>query len=92
MGYFYAVMWLIAGLLLIFTVSKENKIFYFLGAYFLFMGSWWGINEYLHDVNLFDGVYGWVFRGISAIVLIIIIVFYIKCIYLPEKRKEKKEE
>ena len=92
MGYFYAVMWLVAGLLLIFTVSKENKIFYFLGAYFLYMGAWWGVNEYLTEINLFDGVYGWVFRGISAVVLIITGVFYVKNIYLPEKRKNKKEE
>lgn len=92
MGYFYAVMWLIVGLLLIFKISKENKIFYLLGAYFIYMGAWWGVNEYLPEVNLFDGVYGWIFKGISFVILVIIVVFYVKCIYLPEKKKEKKEE
>ena len=91
MGYFYAAMWLVAGLLLIFSVSKENKIFYFLGGYFVFMGIWWGINEYLPEINLFDGVYGWVFRGISAAVLIVIGIFYYKAVYLPRKNGEKEE-
>ena len=35
MGYVYAAMWLIAGLILIFRLSKENKIFYVAGGFFL---------------------------------------------------------
>ena len=35
MGYVYAAMWFIAGLILIFRLSKENKIFYVAGGFFL---------------------------------------------------------
>lgn len=41
MGYVYAAMWLIAGLILIFRLSKENKIFYVAGGFFLVLGVWW---------------------------------------------------
>ena len=41
MGYVYAAMWLIAGLILIFRLSKENKIFYVAGGFLLF-GSFGG--------------------------------------------------
>ena len=41
MGYVYAAMWLIAGLILIFRLSKENKIFYVAGGFFLVLGMWW---------------------------------------------------
>mgnify|MGYP000248316198 CR=1 FL=1 len=40
MGYVYAAMWLIAGLILIFRLSKENKIFYVAGGFFLVLGFW----------------------------------------------------
>ena len=33
MQYFYAILWFAIGLILIFSISKENKIFYFAGGF-----------------------------------------------------------
>ena len=38
MQYFYAILWFAIGLILIFSISKENKIFYFAGGFFLLLG------------------------------------------------------
>lgn len=86
MDYVYGAVWLIIALLLIFKMSKENKIFYFLGGYFVFMGAWWIINPLVPSVNMFDGVPGWIFRGVSAVVIIIVAVFYYKTIYKQRKK------
>ena len=40
MGYMYAAIWFIAGLVLVFRLAKENKIFYLAGAFFFVFGGW----------------------------------------------------
>ena len=41
--------------ILIFSLSKENKIFYLAGGYFVVMGGWWIANAALPEVDLFAG-------------------------------------
>ena len=41
MQYFYAIMWFVVGLILLFAMSKENKIFILAGGFFLVLGGWW---------------------------------------------------
>ena len=41
MDIIYAIVMLIAGLILIVSLSKENKVFYVAGGYFLLLGIWW---------------------------------------------------
>ena len=77
MQYVYAVMWFVMAMMLIFKFSKENKIFYLAGALFLVFGFWWLFDALLPSVNLFAGMYGWIFKGIIAVVLVIIAIFYI---------------
>ena len=70
MGYMYAVIWFVAGFVLIFRLAKENKIFYLAGAFFLVLGGWW----------LADAVQpAWkVFQGTPGVVLVILAVqFYL---------------
>ena len=86
MQYVYSVMWFVMAMMLIFKFSKENKIFYLAGALFLVFGFWWLFDAILTEVNLFAGLYGWIFKGIIAVVLIIITIFYINY------RKNNKEE
>lgn len=86
MQYVYAVMWFVMAMMLIFKFSKENKIFYLAGALFLIFGFWWLFDALLPNVNLFAGMYGWIFKGIIAVVLVIIAIFYINY------RKNNKEE
>lgn len=68
MGYVYAVLWLVVGMILIFKMGRENKAFYAVGGFFLFWGVWQTLNEIL-DVNMYDGVYGWIHKGIAVLTL-----------------------
>lgn len=70
MDYLYSAMWLIVGFLLIFRMGKENRIFYPLGGYFLFLGVWRAADS-LSPENLFAGVWGWAFRVVTACVLVL---------------------
>ena len=55
MEYVYAGMWLLVGLILIFRMGKENKVFYLAGAFFLVLGGWWGANIFTQE-DLFSGM------------------------------------
>lgn len=68
MGYFYAAVWFAAGLLLIFRMGRENRVFYPLGGYFLFLGAWWTVRS-AAGINLFTGVWGWIFRVVTVAAL-----------------------
>ena len=69
MGYVYAAMWLIAGLILIFRLSKENKIFYVAGGFFLVLGVWWLLDSLFPDWKVFQGTPGAVLKVLTFIVL-----------------------
>ena len=75
MEYVYPAIWFMAGLILIARMGKENKIFYLAGAFFLFLGGWW-LADVLLTVDLMSGVWGWVLRGVSAVMLLILGAFY----------------
>ena len=91
--YVYAVLWLLVGLILLIRFGRENKIFYLLGGFFLVLGIWWGADAYT-GAGLFEGVWGWVLRGLTAAVLVIACVAY----YRETKKNraafeaEKKEQ
>ena len=51
MDYLVGGVMVIAGLILIFSLSKENKIFYLAGGYFVVMGGWWIANAALPEVD-----------------------------------------
>lgn len=75
MTYVYAAMWMAVGLILIFRMSRENRVFYALGAFFILLGGWWLARAAL-GANLFAGAWGWVLRGLTAAVLILACVVY----------------
>ena len=73
MSYFYAIMWFAVGLILIFSMSKENKIFIFAGSFFLLLGAWWLADVLLGpDVDLFAGAWGIVLRCITGAALAVL--------------------
>lgn len=82
MQYAYAVLWFLVGLILIFSLSKENKIFYFAGGFFLLLGGWWLADALLPDVNLFDGGWGIGMRAVCGAALVIFCV----CFFLERRR------
>ena len=90
MEYVYAGMWLVVGLILIFRMGKENKVFYLAGAFFLVLGGWWLANA-LTEVNLFEGVWGWTLRVITAIALVLLCLVFWKT-YSKDKAAFEKNK
>lgn len=77
MGYMYAAIWFIAGLVLVFRLAKENKIFYLAGAFFFVLGGWWLADAIQPAWQVFQGVPGIVLKVIAGVVLVILAVqFY----------------
>lgn len=87
MGYFYAAMWIIVGLLLIFSFSKEHKIFYFAGGFFLLLGAWWLADSILPEDNLFAGAWGTALWIVTLIALVVLSVFF----FIERQRNIKKD-
>ena len=78
MGYFYAIMWFAVGLILIFSLSKENRIFYGAGAFFLLLGAWWLADAFLPETDLFSGGWGIALRCVAAVALVVLSVFFVQ--------------
>lgn len=77
MGYMYAAIWFIAGLVLVFRLAKENKTFYLAGAFFFVLGGWWLADAIQPAWQVFQGVPGIVLKVIAGVVLVILAVqFY----------------
>lgn len=74
-GYIYATVWLILAAYLFYMAVKESRFFFLLSAFFVFLGVWAFVNE-LTAVDLMAGVYGWIYRGVAVVVLILCIVRY----------------
>ena len=88
-GYIYAATFLIIAVYLFVQAFKSHKILFLLSAYFLFMGGWYLANELLTTVNLFEGMYSWIFRGVALVVLIICAIVYV--IYRRNKQGDTEE-
>lgn len=85
MSYIFAAAWLIIGGYLIYQGFKNYKILILLGIYFLFLGTWWLVNEFT-SVNMLDGIYANILRIISGVMLVIVLVAYI----IIKKRNQSK--
>lgn len=90
MQYFYALMWFAIGLILIFSISKENKVFYFAGGFFLFLGAWWLGDALFPEMLLFEGTWGFILKGVTAVALLILVIVFIKE-YRKKGAGEQKE-
>ena len=84
MAYLYPVIWFAAGVIMIFKLRQENKIFIFAGIYFLFLGGWWLTNILYPDYHMFSGNMGWILRGVTALALAVVGVAF----YREKKRTE----
>ena len=77
MSYVYSAMWFLAGLILIVRMGRENKIFYFAGAFFIVLGAWWLADELL-PLNLFTGVWGLLLRIVTGVALLILCLAFFR--------------
>lgn len=90
MDIIYAIVMLIAGLILIVSLSKENKVFYVAGGYFLLLGIWWLADVFQKDVNLFAGGWGIAFKVLTAAVLVVLVLVFVRE-YRANRRKSREE-
>ena len=76
---------LASGLILIFSLSKEHKVFHLAGGYFLVLGGWLLADRLVPEAKVFGGGWGIAFRCITAAVLAVMVVVFVK-----EYRKKGK--
>lgn len=92
MGFFYAAMWFIAGFILIFSLAKEHKVFYFAGGFFLLLGAWWLADAFVPE-DLFAGGWGIALRIITLAALVLVsVVFFAERRKMIQKESKKSEE
>lgn len=84
--YMYAGLWIIIGLILIFSMAKENKIFILAGAFFLVLGGWWLANALIPETDLFSGGWGIGLKCVTGAALLILTVAFVR-----EYRKKTAE-
>lgn len=77
MSYVYSAMWFLAGLILIFRMGRENKVFYFAGSFFLLLGAWWLADELL-PLDLFAGIWGVLLRIVTAAALLVLCLAFFR--------------
>lgn len=90
MSYIYAVMWLVIGLYLCIAMGKENKLMIILSLYFFFSSIWWFVDA-VSGIDLFAKPYSLIFRGVSAVALIVAVGGYCFQKKRISKTKEKPE-
>lgn len=76
----------VAGLILIFSLSKENKVFILAGCYFLVLAGWLAADRLWPEVQVFGGAWGIGFRVVTAAVLAVLVVVFVR-----EYRKKGKD-
>ncbi len=82
----YSVMWLIIAIYLLYLGIKDNKVFIIFSVYFLFNACWW-FADYFVSAEMLHGTWGWIFRGITAVFLII----GVAVIVMQRKRGQKED-
>lgn len=87
MGFVYALLWAVIGLILIFSAAKENKVFYFAGAFFLLLGAWWGADALFPESGFFSG--GW--RAALNIVTLAALAGLSVVFFIERNRSIKRE-
>ena len=87
MEFMFPIVILAAGLILIFSLSKENKVFILAGCYFLVLAGWLGADRLWPEVQVFGGAWGIAFRVVTAAVLAVLVVVFVR-----EYRKKGKDD
>lgn len=91
MGYVYAGMWLLAGLILIFRMSKENRVFFLVGGFFILLGGWWFADALL-PIDLFAGTWGIILRVITGLALAVCCIVFFRDYRKTASQGENKEQ
>ncbi len=84
----YLVLWGLLALFCIFSAHKLSPVMYILGGFFVFMFTWYLINDLNPKIDMFAGTYNLVFRGIALAFLVVLIIIYI---YIKKHPKDSQE-
>ncbi|MEE0264914.1 MAG: hypothetical protein UD936_04730 [Acutalibacteraceae bacterium] len=87
MVYLYIVAFFLIGIYLIITGIKDYRILLLPGVYFLFLGAWWLADVILADVDLLGGIYSWIIRAVSAVILLVTGIIYYSKYYKPHENE-----
>ena len=76
-GYIYIAVWLLLAAYMIYVTVKRYRtpIMFILSGFMVFLAVWELVNV-LTPVDLKAGVYGWVYRGIALVVLVLCLIWY----------------
>jgi hypothetical protein len=76
-GYIYTAVWLLLAAYMIYVTVKRYRtpIMFILSGFMVFLAVWEFVNV-LTPVDLKAGVYGWVYRGIALVVLVLCLIWY----------------
>ncbi len=79
MGYLYTAVWLVLAGYMLYTAIKRNRtpILFILSGFLVFLAVWELINT-VSGVDMKSGVYGWIYRGVALVVLILCFIWYFK--------------
>lgn len=88
MNFLYSAMWLGIAIFLFILGAKEDKLYSICGIYFIFNSIWWFIDA-LGKYDMFNGTIAWIYRGITALFLVVGICYYL---FVYKKKKEKDSD
>ena len=76
-GFLFAAVWfLIAAYLVYVTVTRYRKpIMFLLSGFMVFLGVWELIDA-LIAADLKAGAFGWIYRGVALVVLVLCLIWY----------------
>ena len=76
-GYIYTAVWLLLAAYMNYVTVKRYRtpIMFILSGFMVFLAVWELVNV-LTPVDLKAGVYGWVYRGIALVVLVLCLIWY----------------
>ena len=77
MGWMYTAVWFLIAAYLIYTAIARYRtaIVWVLAGFMVFLGVWELVNT-LIDIDLKSGVYGWIYRGVALVVLVLCLIWY----------------
>lgn len=74
-GFLYTALWLILAAYLFYMAVRQYKILFLLSGFMTFLGVWELINT-LTELDMKSGVYGWIYRGVAGVILVLCLIWY----------------
>ncbi|MBR1483593.1 MAG: hypothetical protein IJ598_11610 [Ruminococcus sp.] len=88
LSYFYVFLWAALAVLCIFIGRKIGITGWLLAVFFTFMAVWYGLRAF-GGLPVFDGVAGYVFRGVLLVFLVAILIVWYRSRKAQLTRKNK---